>query len=61
MNYEDEGERVLEVALLMVGPGAAESSGGMAKRPGDFMEFLRDMQRLLEFYRSSVNKVELRI
>ena len=48
MAYEEEGERVLKVALLMEVEGAVESSVGKAKRPGIFVEVMREIQRFSE-------------
>ena len=51
-------ERVIEVAPLAVGAGAVDSSGCKAKHPGVFVDFLRNRQRFLDFYQSSVDKVD---
>ena len=40
--YEEEGERVVNAELIVVGAGAVYLAGRKAKRPGVFVEVLRD-------------------
>ena len=45
MVYQEEGERVLETALLAVGKVAVEWAGGKVKHSGVFVEVLRESHR----------------
>ena len=42
MAYEEEVEKIIKAAPLEVGTGAVESYGGKAKRPGVFVDILRE-------------------
>ena len=48
MAYEAEEECVIEAALLALGTGAVDSSGGKAKSLGLFVYILGDRQRFSE-------------
>ena len=50
MYKEEELYHVLKDATLAVGAGAPEADGVNAKRPGVFMEVLKDRQRFTELY-----------
>ena len=43
-------ERLLEAERTRIGTGAVELAGVNAKRPGVFMEVLKDRQRFTELY-----------
>ena len=43
-------ERLLEAERTRIGTGAVELAGVNAKRPGLFMEVLKDRQRFTELY-----------
>ena len=51
-------ERIIKAALLALVGWAVESEGVKVKRPGVFVEVLRDRQSYMEVDRSSVDKVD---
>ena len=57
--YKEEGLCVLEAAPLEIGAGVMGSSGGKEKRPGVFVEVLRDGQSFREVDRRSGDKVDV--